>query len=299
MKDGLVALLATEKNPSAALIIEHMRSILQDKQTAPRTAHARTPMLLTSQPIYAEIAALLEKPLQIAKHLAEQEKSLQREEKLLQDSNSSSKHVSKIALNTLLNDHQKEIELLKVQLKNLEKRNGELSKEIDNPPQKQIEALQKKIDDCNKSIQSLGELISQLDNSDKDMKRVMDQINQRVRERDQTEGELQALKEGKVSDPKVEQKQVREQMIVLRKNIAEMGNMSGEAILALRQQKLTTKQAELQTQQSALNDSISTVRKTRGVNNETNDLLREGQTRINELHLKVSKTLQYSNRSKM
>lgn len=299
MKDGLIALLATEKNPSAALIIEHMRSILQDKQTASRMAHKRTPMLLTSQPIYAEIAALLEKPLQIAKHLAEQEKALQQEERLLQDSHSKSKHVSKNALHTLLIDHQKDIELLKVQLKNLEKRNGELSKEIDNPPQKRIEALQKKIADCNKSIQSLGELISQLDNSDKDIKRVLDQINQRVRERDETERQLKAITEGKVSDPKVEQSQVREQMIALRKNIAEMSNMSGEAILVLRQERLTTKQAEFQTQQSALNDSISTVRKTRGVNNETNDLLREGQTRISELHVKVSKKQHYSNRSKM
>ncbi len=299
MKDGLIARLTTEKNPNAALIIEQMRSILQDKQTAYRMAHARTPMLLTSQPIYAEIAALLEKPLKIAKNLADLKNALQQEEKLLQDSQSKSKHVSKSALHTLLSDHKNDIELLKVQLKNLEKRNGELSKEIDNPPQKQIEALQKKMDACNKSIQSLGELISQLDNSDRDIKRVMDQINQRVRERDETEGQLKALKEAKGSDPKVEQKQVREQMIALRKTITDKNNMSSEAIIAVRQEKLTTKQAEVQTQQSALNDSISAVRKTRGVNNETNDLLREGQTRISELHVKAGKTQHFLNRSKM
>jgi hypothetical protein len=67
----------------------------------------------------------------------------------------------------------------------------------------------------------------------------------------------------------------------------------------VRQEKLTTKQAEVQTQQSALNDSISAVRKTRGVNNETNDLLREGQTRISELHVKAGKTQHFLNRSKM
>lgn len=296
MKEGLSKRLSEQNQPSVTFIIETMRSILLDKQTASSVTHARTPMLL-SQTTYAEIAALLENPLQMAKNLALNESALQNEEQLLKDAASKSRHTSQYAMGVILTDHQKDIESQRTKLKLLERRNGELSIEIDNPPQKKIEDLRKKMAACDKLIQSMGELISQLDNNEQAIKRVMNNINQKIIERAQLADQINAIKEAKATNPQEEQKQVREQMIAMRKHISEMSAMSNDEVLKLRKEKLPEKQQLLQSQKEALSEALSQVRKTRGINNETNDLLREGQERISKLHNPTAN--QHVNRAKM
>lgn len=282
MKDGLARRVAEEENVTPVFILETMRSLLLDKQTVLQLQRAKPSVLNSFQPIYLGVATLLKAPIQLAKSITSLQQNVQDQEKLLVQVNSKLKSVSKEAIKQLVSEHHQSIERVSVKLRSLETRNGELAREIENPPEKQIAALQSKIKTCDKNIESMSDLTSKLGDDEQNLKRVMEHINANIREREALKRQIDEIRDSKLSDPKVEKKIVIEQMIALKNQIAELRQYTNETLITMHKDKLTSNKALIASHTDKLVQDLNKLQKTPGINNETNDLLKEGIIKIFE-----------------